>query len=158
MKILWNRISQLAKLFCTKNVAKPTRIWVKNSGFYISTMCKLAINITTSWFLHSFACLLCRYNIEEKSGDPVGGATRFTAAIQNFIQNVPTLVLFSGDAFSPSNRMVWLSYSIHELVFAHFSISVSTLFKGKQMAEVLNLCHIKAACIGNHDFGKYNFL
>ena len=26
--------------------------------------------------------------------------------------------------------------------------------KGKQMVEILNLCHINAACVGNHDFGK----
>jgi hypothetical protein len=31
---------------------------------------------------------------------------------------------------------------------------VSILVKGKQMVEILNECHIRAACVGNHDFGK----
>lgn len=31
-------------------------------------------------------------------------------------------------------------------------LKVSEILKGKQMADVLNLCHITAACAGNHDF------
>lgn len=41
------------------------------------------------------------YNIESRVMEPVGGATRFCAAIKSFSHLNP-LVLFSGDIFSPS--------------------------------------------------------
>lgn len=42
------------------------------------------------------------YNIESNTNsEPVGGAARFCTAIKSF-QNLDPLVLFSGDAFSPS--------------------------------------------------------
>ena len=75
------------------------------------------------------------YNIESRQQDPVGGASRFVAAIEQLIATsrpTPTIVLFSGDALSPS--------------------SISMLVKGKQMVEILNRCHIGCACLGNHDF------
>lgn len=43
------------------------------------------------------------YNIEASDLDPVGGAARFLTAVENVIQKAPTLVLFSGDALSPSS-------------------------------------------------------
>lgn len=72
------------------------------------------------------------YNIEPNTQEPVGGASRFITAIEHLMSKAPTLVLFSGDALSPSN--------------------ISMLCKGKQMIQVLNKCHINAACLGNHDF------
>lgn len=43
------------------------------------------------------------YNIESREIEPVGGASRFVSAIEYLIQNKPnSLVLFSGDALSPS--------------------------------------------------------
>lgn len=42
------------------------------------------------------------YNVEPRNGlEPVGGAARFCAAVKSF-QHLQPLVLFSGDAFSPS--------------------------------------------------------
>lgn len=43
------------------------------------------------------------YNIEGFDTEPFGGAARFKTAI-DFFQNKKNLVLFSGDAFSPSTR------------------------------------------------------
>lgn len=43
------------------------------------------------------------YNIEGSDLDPVGGAARFLTALENVIKKAPTLVLFSGDALSPSS-------------------------------------------------------
>jgi len=42
------------------------------------------------------------YNIESSSFEPKAGASRFLTAI-NKLKNESTLVLFSGDAFSPSS-------------------------------------------------------
>jgi 5'-nucleotidase len=76
------------------------------------------------------------YNIESRETDPVGGAPRFITAIETVMRQSPdpTIVLFSGDAISPS--------------------SISMLVKGKQMIEILNECHLSCACLGNHDFGE----
>lgn len=43
------------------------------------------------------------YNIEQSDQEPVGGAARFLTALENIILKGPTLVLFSGDALSPSS-------------------------------------------------------
>ncbi|CAF0939692.1 unnamed protein product [Brachionus calyciflorus] len=72
------------------------------------------------------------YNVESSKLDPVGGAARFLTALENVMQKGPTLVLFSGDAISPS--------------------AISILVKGRQMIEILNKFHISCACLGNHDF------
>jgi hypothetical protein len=53
----------------------------------------------------------------------------------------------------PYDSVLAFDDSSNILEFSNVNFQVSTLFKGKQMAEVLNLCHIKAACVGNHDFG-----
>lgn len=44
------------------------------------------------------------YNIEEGSIEPIAGAARFVNLLENILKsNETTLVLFSGDAISPSN-------------------------------------------------------
>lgn len=44
------------------------------------------------------------YNVESRiSPEPIGGAARFCTAVKSF-QHLHPLVLFSGDAFSPSMR------------------------------------------------------
>jgi 5'-nucleotidase len=65
------------------------------------------------------------------SPEPVGGAARFCTAIKSF-QHLHPLVLFSGDAFSPS--------------------MLSTYTKGEQMVPVLNDIGTHCAVLGNHDF------
>ena len=69
------------------------------------------------------------YEIEPRARDPVGGAARFVARLN---AHPNALVLFSGDALAPS--------------------LLSTVTKGEHMVKILNLMHIKAACMGNHDF------
>lgn len=70
------------------------------------------------------------YNIDECSREPVGGAPRFVTAIQHAINTspVPTLVLFSGDAFSPS--------------------PLTPLTMGAEIPPILNATQIDVACIG----------
>lgn len=44
------------------------------------------------------------YNVEPRAApEPVGGAARFCTAVRSF-QHLHPLILFSGDAFSPSMR------------------------------------------------------
>jgi acetyl-CoA carboxylase beta subunit len=43
------------------------------------------------------------YNIEESKDEPKAGASRFSTALKMFQREEPCLVLFSGDAFSPSS-------------------------------------------------------
>ncbi|EDW08845.2 uncharacterized protein Dmoj_GI19339, isoform B [Drosophila mojavensis] len=72
------------------------------------------------------------YNIESMAEtEPVGGAARFATAIKSFAHLNP-LVLFSGDAFSPS--------------------MLSTFTQGEQMIPVLNQVGTHCAVFGNHDF------
>ncbi|CAH1162955.1 unnamed protein product [Phaedon cochleariae] len=72
------------------------------------------------------------YNVEPRQApEPVGGAARFCAALKGY-QHLHPLVLFSGDAFSPS--------------------MLSTFTKGEQMVPVLNDCGTHCAVLGNHDF------
>lgn len=53
------------------------------------------------------------YNVEPNpSREPVGGAARFLTAVKSF-QHLNPLILFSGDAFSPSMRTYHdLSYDV----------------------------------------------
>ncbi|CAF0939710.1 unnamed protein product [Brachionus calyciflorus] len=71
------------------------------------------------------------YNIEGLLEEPVGGAARFKTAL-DFFRNKQSLVVFSGDAFSPS--------------------TLSLFSKGNQMVDCLNKMSIHAAAIGNHEF------
>ena len=43
------------------------------------------------------------YNIEESKEEPKAGASRFSTALKTFQSEEPCLLLFSGDAFSPSS-------------------------------------------------------
>lgn len=70
------------------------------------------------------------YDIEPGDKDPIGGVARFKTAIDEHL-NDKTLVLFSGDAFSPS--------------------LLSQTYKGEQMVLPLNSFHVDVACLGNHD-------
>ncbi|XP_062137033.1 mannosylglucosyl-3-phosphoglycerate phosphatase isoform X2 [Drosophila sulfurigaster albostrigata] len=72
------------------------------------------------------------YNIESMAEtEPIGGAARFATAIKSYAHLNP-LVLFSGDAFSPS--------------------MLSTFTQGEQMIPVLNQVGTHCAVFGNHDF------
>ncbi|GJQ79237.1 hypothetical protein Trydic_g5481 [Trypoxylus dichotomus] len=72
------------------------------------------------------------YNVDvTTTTEPIGGAARFCTAIKSF-QHLHPLVLFSGDAFSPS--------------------MLSTFTKGEQMVPVLNEVGTHCAVLGNHDF------
>ncbi|XP_068147223.1 mannosylglucosyl-3-phosphoglycerate phosphatase isoform X1 [Drosophila tropicalis] len=72
------------------------------------------------------------YNIESMAEtEPIGGAARFATAIKSYGHLNP-LVLFSGDAFSPS--------------------MLSTFTQGEQMIPVLNTVGTHCAVFGNHDF------
>jgi hypothetical protein len=46
------------------------------------------------------------YNIEPNEQDPCGGASRFLKIIETIKKETPCLVLFSGDALSPSNSKI----------------------------------------------------
>lgn len=72
------------------------------------------------------------YNIDATcKQEPIGGAARFCTAVKTF-EHMNPLVLFSGDAFSPS--------------------MLSTFTRGEQMVPVLNTIGTHCAVFGNHDF------
>lgn len=70
------------------------------------------------------------YNINVAPCEPVGGAARFVTAVREAIRESPveTLVLFSGDAFSPA--------------------PLTPLTEGSEMPPILNATLIDVACIG----------
>ena len=71
------------------------------------------------------------YELREREKEPVGGVSRFKSKIDSLRLQDP-LVLFSGDALSPSN--------------------MSTITKGLHMVPVLNNLGVNVAVYGNHDF------
>ncbi|KAL5466915.1 hypothetical protein EMCRGX_G031077, partial [Ephydatia muelleri] len=71
------------------------------------------------------------YELREREKEPVGGVSRFKSKIDSLRLQDP-LVLFSGDALSPSN--------------------MSTITKGLHMVPVLNKLGVNVAVYGNHDF------
>ncbi|CAL8082685.1 unnamed protein product [Calicophoron daubneyi] len=71
------------------------------------------------------------YNVEEQKTEPRAGAARFRTALKNHGAGDDSIVLFSGDALSPS--------------------SLSTVTHGRHMPVVLNDLLITCAVIGNHD-------
>ena len=73
------------------------------------------------------------YNIEEREKEPVGGAARFKTGLDS-LRGLHPLVLFSGDALSPS--------------------SISIVTEGRHMVPILNSFGVKAAVYGNHEFGR----
>lgn len=93
------------------------------------------------------------YNVESRAGpEPIGGAARFVTAIKSF-EHMNPLVLFSGDAFSPSMCKKW-NYRVICCISTVFSFLVSTFTKGEQMIPVLNDIGTHCAVLGNHDFGN----
>jgi len=71
------------------------------------------------------------YHIQAtRTTNPVGGADRFYTCVKNQLHDQP-LILFSGDAFSPS--------------------TLSSVTKGSHMPAVLNKVGIHCSMIGNHD-------
>lgn len=76
------------------------------------------------------------YNVDSTTKqEPIGGASRFLTAVKSFADESP-LVLFSGDAFSPS--------------------MLSFFTQGEEMVPVLNSIGTMCAVFGNHDFGEPN--
>jgi 5'-nucleotidase len=71
------------------------------------------------------------YDLQPGEKEPIGGVAHFKTAIDQY-KTSNTLVLFSGDVFSPS--------------------VLSNVYKGHQMIEPMNSFGIDAACLGNHDF------
>lgn len=73
------------------------------------------------------------YNIAARDQEPVGGAARFVAKVEDFRNDgKDPIVLFSGDCLNPS--------------------MLSTTTRGAHMVPVLNNVGVSAACFGNHDF------
>jgi 5'-nucleotidase len=68
------------------------------------------------------------YNIEGVKDEPVGGAARFKTVLNEIMKDKQSIVIFSGDAVSPS--------------------MLSLFAKGKQMIEVMNTFGIDAAGLG----------
>lgn len=70
------------------------------------------------------------YNIDVAQREPVGGAARFVTAVNEAVASHrgETMVLFSGDAFSPA--------------------PLTTITEGAEMPPILNATKIDVACIG----------
>ena len=80
------------------------------------------------------------YEISSSKAEPAGGAARFSTAVRRARARAgPSLLLFSGDAVSPS--------------------LLSTVVRGRQMVDALNAVGVDGACVGNHDldFGVPTF-
>ncbi|KAJ2008044.1 hypothetical protein GGI04_001294 [Coemansia thaxteri] len=78
------------------------------------------------------------YHVAPASREPVGGAARFGRLMCTLQQQqqdcIPTLTLFSGDAYFPSLE--------------------SSISRGEHMLPVLNALAIDAATLGNHEFDQ----
>ncbi|KAJ2686706.1 hypothetical protein IWW39_003454 [Coemansia spiralis] len=78
------------------------------------------------------------YHVAPGAREPVGGAARFGSLMhllqQQGNESVPTLTLFSGDAYFPSLE--------------------SSISRGEHMLPVLNRLNIDAATLGNHEFDQ----
>lgn len=74
------------------------------------------------------------YNIDTTVREPVGGAARFVTAVREAKEAahpVESLVIFSGDAFSPA--------------------PLTGMTAGREIPPVLNAVGVDVACVGNHD-------
>ncbi|XP_048458433.1 trifunctional nucleotide phosphoesterase protein YfkN-like isoform X3 [Rhincodon typus] len=71
------------------------------------------------------------YEIQPRSEEPVGGASRFATALKQYKALNP-LILFSGDCLNPS--------------------LLSTTTKGRHMIPILNAFGVQCAVFGNHEF------
>jgi 5'-nucleotidase len=109
--------------------------WLKQASLEVRAAGRRAVNTLAGGAMAQHLVILHFndvYNVEPRlSPEPVGGAARFCTAIKSF-QHLHPLVLFSGDAFSPS--------------------MLSTYTKGEQMVPVLNDIGTHCAVLGNHDF------
>ncbi|KAJ3649294.1 hypothetical protein Zmor_021046 [Zophobas morio] len=109
--------------------------WLKQASLEVRAAGRRAVNTLAGGAMAQHLVILHFndvYNVESRlSPEPVGGAARFCTAIKSF-QHLHPLVLFSGDAFSPS--------------------MLSTYTKGEQMVPVLNDIGTHCAVLGNHDF------
>ncbi|KAJ2829085.1 hypothetical protein FBU31_002771 [Coemansia sp. 'formosensis'] len=76
------------------------------------------------------------YHVAPSTREPVGGAARFGSLMRTLQDNkaMPTLTLFSGDAYFPSLE--------------------SSISRGEHMLPVLNRLDIDAATLGNHEFDQ----
>ena len=73
------------------------------------------------------------YEITESSKNPVGGASRFQGLVKQLKSELGNpMIVFSGDAFSPS--------------------VISSITGGTHMPPILNEIGIEIATLGNHDF------
>jgi 5'-nucleotidase len=72
------------------------------------------------------------YEISESASEPVGGAARFQGFMKQVRATSDPLVIFSGDAFSPS--------------------VTSSITGGTHIPPVLNLIGVHTATLGNHEF------
>ena len=72
------------------------------------------------------------YEITESTREPIGGAARFQALVKKLKEEHKAIVVFSGDAFSPS--------------------VISSVTGGEHMVPILNEIGISIATLGNHDF------
>jgi len=73
------------------------------------------------------------YNIEERSSEPVGGASRMATLVKNLrADNEDLKVVFGGDALSPS--------------------LISTVTRGNHIPPIFNELNVDYAVCGNHDF------
>ncbi|KAK9892293.1 hypothetical protein WA026_019098 [Henosepilachna vigintioctopunctata] len=108
--------------------------WLKQASLEVRAAGRKAVNTIAGSMDEKLVILHYNdvYNVESRaSPEPVGGAARFCTAIKSF-RHLNPLVLFSGDAFSPS--------------------MLSTFTKGEQMVPVLNEVGTHCAVLGNHDF------
>ncbi|XP_030759392.1 protein 5NUC [Sitophilus oryzae] len=109
--------------------------WLKQASLEVRAAGRRAVNSLAGSNMSENVVILHFndvYNVESRPGlEPVGGAARFCTAIKSF-QHLNPLILFSGDAFSPS--------------------MLSTFTRGEQMVPVLNEIGTHCAVLGNHDF------
>ncbi|OON14249.1 5'-nucleotidase protein, partial [Opisthorchis viverrini] len=71
------------------------------------------------------------YNVEGQSTEPVAGAARFHSALKAHGAEDKSIVLFSGDALSPS--------------------MISSITQGRHVPPILNDLFVRCAVLGNHD-------
>ena len=68
------------------------------------------------------------YNIESSSLEPKAGAARFLTAVNYLRAEAPSIVFFSGDAFSPSSRNYLFHFAFLYLSLAkqkvHFNLNI----------------------------------
>ncbi|ENN80067.1 hypothetical protein YQE_03543, partial [Dendroctonus ponderosae] len=126
--------------------------WLKQASLDVRAAGRRAVNTLASSKMSDSLVILHYndvYNVEARQGpEPIGGAARFCTAIKS-LEALNPLVLFSGDAFSPSMRK---SFQIIHGADCNVPFPVSTFTKGEHMVPVLNEIGTHCAVLGNHDF------